>query len=64
MSDDKPTSSAPKADPAAETRPPEPGARAHTGDPRLIPGGAHGSSIEIGMSALNPDDVPVADETP
>jgi len=64
MADDRTASTAPTTSPAAEAKPPEPVERAHYSDPRLIPGGAHGSTHEIGMSAVDPDDVPVADETP
>jgi hypothetical protein len=27
-------------------------------DPRLIPGGAHGSAADVGMSGMNREDVP------
>jgi hypothetical protein len=58
---DTATSSASKSTP--EPRP-EPKHRPYTADPRLIPGGANGSAHDIGMSAVDPDAVPVADETP
>ena len=64
MPDDQATATAAPSGPPAEARPPEPQERAHYSDPRLIPGGAQGSTHEIGMSAVDPDDVPVADETP
>ena len=64
MADDKTPSTAPTSSPAADAEPPEPQGRAHYSDPRLIPGGAQGSIHEIGMSAMDPDDVPGADETP
>ena len=64
MSNEPSKSSTAKADPAADPKPSEPKERPHPADPRLIPGGAHGSTSDIGMSAVDPDDVPVADETP
>ena len=64
MSDDNLTSSAPKANPPAQQTSTVPKERPQSADPRLIPGGAHGSTHDIGMSAMDPDDVTVADETP
>lgn len=31
----------------------------HPSDPRLIPGGAHGSAVDTGMSSLVEEDLPV-----
>jgi hypothetical protein len=58
---DAATSSALKPNPEPRS---EPKQRPNTADPRLIPGGAHGSAHDIGMPAIDPDAVPVADETP
>jgi hypothetical protein len=30
----------------------------HPGDPRLHPGGAHGSAVDPGMSSLHEEDMP------
>jgi len=62
MGKEEPTTAT--ADPSADPKPSQPKERPHTGDPRLIPGGAHGSTSDIGMSAVDPDAVPVADKTP
>jgi len=64
MSNEPSRSSTAKPGPSANLKPSEPKERPNTADPRLIPGGAHGSTSDIGMSAVDPDAVPVADETP
>ena len=64
MSNEQPRSSTAKADATADPKPSEPKERPHLADPRLIPGGAHGSTSDIGMSAVDFDAVPVADKTP
>jgi hypothetical protein len=35
----------------------------HPGDPRLHPGGAHGSAVDPGMSSLHEEDMPADPHT-
>jgi len=37
---------------------PEAPEEVHPGDPRLHPGGAHGSAVDPGMSSLHEEDLP------
>jgi hypothetical protein len=46
---------------SSSTKPPatqEPGEEVHLSDPRLHPGGAHGSAVDPGMSSLHEEDLP------
>ena len=60
MDEHKRTSTGSTVDPPVEPGPSDPKMQFHYSDPRLIPGGAHGSPREIGMSAVDPDEVPAA----
>ena len=64
MSKEQPGASTANADPTADPKRSEPKERSPSADPRLIPGGAHGSRSDIGISAVDHDAVPVADKTP
>ena len=50
-------SKAPETRPAVESRVP-------AGDSRLLPGGAHGSPADVGMSAVDRADLPSGGTTP